>query len=398
MFNALKRNIDYRSQSVFGIPGTFLDEEIFHPDAPFLKDAPFLSTLIANPNHIGVHTLDNSESHFSGTQELEREVIKICAESLFSAQPDSVDGYVASGGTEANLQAMWVYRNYFVEHHHADLSEIGVLFSQDSHYSMTKGCNLLGIEGYALPVDEWTRQITVDHLRDQLIQWKDEGKKYIILILNMGTTMFGSVDDPQPLFKELEAFHFVFKVHIDAAFGGFIFPVTYEKNVLDFRDDRICSITLDAHKMLQAPYGTGIFLVRKGYLHYVCAESASYVQGKDHTLCGSRSGANAVAVWMVLHTYGRNGWEKKMENLMKRTDRLCEALRKHNIPYFRQHGMNLITMPSKNVPEEIAGKYFLVADQWNEKKKWWKIVVMEHITEEMISNFEHDLEKSTLGT
>ena len=25
------------------------------------------------------------------------------------------DGYVASGGTEANMQAIWVYRNFFVK-------------------------------------------------------------------------------------------------------------------------------------------------------------------------------------------------------------------------------------------------------------------------------------------
>jgi hypothetical protein len=33
---------------------------------------------------------------------------------FFKAEPGSFDGYIASGGTEANIQALWIYRNYFM--------------------------------------------------------------------------------------------------------------------------------------------------------------------------------------------------------------------------------------------------------------------------------------------
>lgn len=73
VFEALNKNANYRSETILGIPGSFLDTDIFYDDAPFLKDAPFLTTLIANPNHIGVHTLgEEHEEFFSGTQELEK--------------------------------------------------------------------------------------------------------------------------------------------------------------------------------------------------------------------------------------------------------------------------------------------------------------------------------------
>ena len=52
VFVALSKNTNYRTENIIGIPGTFLDTDIFYDDAPFLKDAPFLSTLIANPNLI----------------------------------------------------------------------------------------------------------------------------------------------------------------------------------------------------------------------------------------------------------------------------------------------------------------------------------------------------------
>jgi len=35
-------------------------------------------------------------------------LIEICAVDIMKAQPNSCDGYIASGGTEANIQAMWM--------------------------------------------------------------------------------------------------------------------------------------------------------------------------------------------------------------------------------------------------------------------------------------------------
>ena len=55
----------------------------------------------------------------------------------------------------------------------------------------------------------------------------------------------------------------------DAAYGGFIYPFTNVDNPYTFKNPNLSSISIDAHKMLQAPYGTGIFLVRKNYLKHV---------------------------------------------------------------------------------------------------------------------------------
>lgn len=72
--------------------------------------------MVANPNHIGCHTIDTDhEEMFSGTQEIEHDLIRICAEEIFKGEPQGYDGYVASGGTEANIQAMWIYRNFFMQ-------------------------------------------------------------------------------------------------------------------------------------------------------------------------------------------------------------------------------------------------------------------------------------------
>lgn len=53
VFDSLKNNVDYDKQIVLGIPASYLDDKVFNQDSSFHKDAPFMSTLIQNPNHIG---------------------------------------------------------------------------------------------------------------------------------------------------------------------------------------------------------------------------------------------------------------------------------------------------------------------------------------------------------
>lgn len=79
VFGALENNIDYANENALGVPASYLDDKVFNQDVGFVKDAPFISTLIHNPNHIGCHTLGKSESFFHGTQAIEQELIEICA-------------------------------------------------------------------------------------------------------------------------------------------------------------------------------------------------------------------------------------------------------------------------------------------------------------------------------
>lgn len=383
VFDALKQNVDFYSENTLGVPGSHLDDKVFYQDAPFLDDAPFLTTLIHNPNHIGCHTLGTSESFFKGTQAIERELIGLCSEDILNGEPEGFDGYVASGGTEANLQAIWIYRNYFQREHKASPAEISILCSQDFHYSMSKAADVLGIRMVGIPVDENDRTMDESAIRSAIQEQKAQGVKYFIVVANMMTTMFGSVDDPEPLVKVLEAENATFKLHVDGAYGGFIYPFTNPGNPLDFSNPHVNSVTLDAHKMVQAPYGTGIFLIRKNWMQYANTKEASYVEGEDYTLIGSRSGANAVAVWMILTTYGRFGWEEKMSILMKRTQWLCEQLDELKIRYFRNPNANIVTIRSEFVSVEIAKEFGLVPDN-HHQPKWFKVVVMDHVTIEKL--------------
>lgn len=387
VFSALNENVNYYNENIIGLPASHLDDKVFYQNAPFLEDAPFLSTLIHNPNHIGCHTLGSSESFFRGTQAIEKEVIETCAGNILKGgNGNDFDGYVASGGTEANMQAVWIYRNYFMQQFDASLDEIALISSSDAHYSSAKASNVFQISFYRVPVDQKSRKINQEYVKQTVETAQQEGKKYFIIVANMMTTMFGSVDDVVCYTEVLKALNLPFKLHVDGAYGGFFYPFSKPENNLNFSNPEVNSITLDAHKMLQAPYGTGIFLIRKGWMAYANTQEASYVEGEDSTLIGSRSGANAIAIWMILMTYGPNGWFEKTMVLQHRTDWLCKQLTDKEFAFYRHPDANIVTIEAQYLKPEVCKKYGLVPDN-HKNPQWYKVVVMDHVTIEKLKRF-----------
>jgi tyrosine decarboxylase/aspartate 1-decarboxylase len=389
---ALNQNKSFFDAPLLGVPASHLDGKVFSQGLPFLNDAPFLKAMIHNPNHIGCHTYGESESFFKGTHELEREVIKMCAEDIFKGAPDQQDGYISSGGTEANIQAVWIYRNFFMQKYVAASKEVGILCSEDSHYSFIKAANLLQVDIETIQVNPMDRTVSDEDLDQAIDQLRQRGVKYFVGVVNMMTTMFGSVDDIDQYVSALERTGQPFKIHVDGAYGGFFYPFSHQNSRMNFEHPHISSITVDAHKMLQAPYGTGIFLARKGLIHYTMTESASYVAGLDLTLIGSRSGANAIAVWMILMTYGPFEWYEKVQTLLLRTQWVCNQLQQMGLTYYRHPWGNIVTIKAGQFDPAIAEKYSLVPND-HHHPNWYKIVVMDHVTIDKLKGFVEEVKK-----
>ena len=388
---ALDANVNFQTSKYLGYPVSRLDQNVFNTSGAFLSDSPLLKSFIANPNNIGCHTTGKSEEAFKGSQELEKEVLDVLAVDIFKAKANEYDGYIATGGTEANIQALWIYRNHFKNSFNATLNEMVILSSEDTHYSVHKGSNLLSVDTVSIPVNFDSREIIVEELNTIVKNLIAEGKKYFMVISNMATTMFGSVDNPDIYAEILTKHNVVFKIHIDGAFGGFIYPISNKNSTINFENPNISSITIDAHKMLQAPYGTGVFLCRKGLIENVLTKEAQYVDGMDLTLVGSRSGANAIAVWMILFSYGYYGWFEKINTLLLRTEWFCNQLNQLNIEYFRDSYMNIVTIKSQYVSQELAHKFGLVPDTHNGNNKWYKVIMMDHVEIDDLLKFVNEL-------
>jgi hypothetical protein len=74
-----------------------------------------------------------------------------------------------------------------------------------------------------------------------------------------------------------------------------------------------------------------------------------------------------------------------------RTRFLCDELDKLNIRYFREPFMNIVTIHSGSISKKLAIKYDLVPQKHSEGNKWYKIVVMNHVQVEHLTNFIGEL-------
>lgn len=381
--NALEENISYYEELIMGLPGSHLDKKEFAPDAALLNGSSYLQVLVNNPNHIGVHTLGKFEPHFKGTHQLEKEVINVISEDILDGDAEKIDGYVSSGGTEGNIQAIWIFRNYFAASEEkqttpVDYKKTAILCSKDTHYSIDKAANLLNLALYKIEVDEKSREIDYQQLNSTLQKITKEGVENVIFVVNMMTTMFGSYDDISQIVPILKAAKVRYKIHVDGAYGGFLYPFSIKNPAINFQNEEITSFSLDAHKMLQAPYGTGIFLIRKGYFNNTKTESASYVVGKDYTLIGSRSGANAVSIYKILFNYGPYDWQEKMHQLVERAKWFYQEIKEMGIEAIYFEGSNIIAIHQKFITNAVANKYGLVGDNTH-NATWYKVVIMGHV-------------------
>ena len=144
---------------------------------------------------------------------------------------------------------------------------------------MAKAGNVFVLDVQKVSVNQDTREISYDSVTNAITEAKAKGRKYFIVVANMMTTMYGSVDSVEHYTTALTDNKCIFKLHVDGAYGGFYFPFTEEDDSLSFKNQYITSFTLDAHKMAQAPYGTGIFLIRKNFISFTNTKEASYVEG-----------------------------------------------------------------------------------------------------------------------
>jgi len=148
-----------------------------------------------NPNN---HALDGGRA----SSAMEKEAVAELAR-MFGWQTHL--GHLCSGGTMANLEALWIAGQLAPGKR--------ILASQQAHYTHRRLSEVLKLEFEAVPCDRNGR-LDLTALQKLL----DQGKIGTV-IATLGTTAIGSVD-PLPEILKLRARH-GFRLHADAAYGGY---------------------------------------------------------------------------------------------------------------------------------------------------------------------------------
>jgi aromatic-L-amino-acid decarboxylase len=174
--------------------------------------------------------------------------------------PPEARGILTSGGSFANLVALVCARHEKL----GDRFHDGVIYVSDQvHHSVSKGARFVGFAPEQLRVIETGEDLRLipERLAEAIAADRRAGKRPAVAVASAGTTNTGVVDDLVGL-SELTRRENLW-LHIDAAYGGF-FAMTERGKARLAGMELADSITVDPHKGLFLPYGTGCLLVRDG--------------------------------------------------------------------------------------------------------------------------------------
>lgn len=169
-------------------------------------------------------------------------------------------GFLTTGGSLANFSALVVARR---EKLPADFLRGTVYTSDQVHHSLQKAAMLAGLPPEnvrALPADGRFR-LDPQAVGAAIAEDRARGYQPFLLVASAGTVNTGAVD-PLPPLADLAAREGLW-LHVDGAYGGF-FALTARGRQVLAGIERADSVTLDPHKGLFLPYGTGCLLVRNG--------------------------------------------------------------------------------------------------------------------------------------
>lgn len=222
--------------------------------------------------------------------------------------PVGTAGLFTPGGSMATFNAILCARE---RHLGVDLRE-GTLYTSDqAHHSIVKSAKLAGIfpdRVRMVPVDADYR-MRMDALAGAVAQDRQLGLRPFLVVSSAGTTNTGAVDpldDIADFCAQESLWH-----HIDGAYGAFFHLCPALQPLLQglSRGD---SLTLDPHKGMFLPYGTGALLVRDGSaLRAVHAATAGYLpetqaEFYDPAQYGPElsRGFPGLRVWMAVKMFG----------------------------------------------------------------------------------------------
>ncbi|MDQ2189658.1 MULTISPECIES: pyridoxal-dependent aspartate 1-decarboxylase PanP [unclassified Vibrio] len=259
-------------------------------------------------------------------------------------------GAFCSGGTIANITALWVARNnalkadgdfqgvekegLFKAMRHYGYHGLAILVSDRGHYSLKKAADVLGIgqEGLVCVKTDHNNRLCPQDLKAQMAHLKSQKIKPFAVVGVAGTTETGNIDPLRDIANicQQEGCHF----HVDAAWGGATLMSNNHRHLLN-GIELADSVTIDAHKQLYIPMGAGMVLFKKPDAMHSIEHHAQYILRKgskdlgSHTLEGSRSGM-AMLVYASMHIISRPGYELLIDQSLAKARYFADLIKEQD--------------------------------------------------------------------
>ncbi len=262
--------------------------------------------------------------------------------------PTTARGFLTSGGSLATFSAVVTARRERLPENFLS----GILYASDqAHHSVQKAALLAGFplqNVRAIPSDAKFR-LQIDALVQVIAADRKAGLVPFLIVGNAGTTNTGAVDDLNALADLAQQENLW--LHVDAAYGGF-FMLTAQGRESMAGIERADSVTLDPHKGLFLPFGTGSLVVRDGaalkrahsvQAHYLPAtqDDADLINFYELSPELSRD-FRGLRVWLPLKMHGLGPFRQALEEKLALTHWATAEL--HSIP-----GIEILAEPQLSI-------------------------------------------------
>ncbi|WNY25731.1 tyrosine decarboxylase MfnA [Methanolapillus millepedarum] len=328
---------------------------------------------------------------FLGTCEMEKQVIEMAASLLKHPNPSDAAGHLTSGGTESNIEAVY----HMKARHPGDKdTKLNLVVPATAHFSFEKIANMFNIQLRKTDLDSSYRALprSVESKIDE---------NTIGLIGIAGNTEFGEMDPVGALSEIAQKYNL--PLHIDAAFGGFVYPFLKDQNELNqfgFNLPGVTSVSMDPHKMGFSVIPAGIILFKDDSvldhsLDKIKVKTPYLTSKFQSTLTGTRPGSAVAATYAVMKHLGREGYEKNVEHCLGLTEHLFKKLIGIKLKP-KYPAINILTVEVGGVQQTTHIRRCL-----REQFGWYvsetktktalRMVLMPHVTMEDIDQFVLDL-------
>jgi glutamate decarboxylase len=276
---------------------------------------------------------------------------------------DTSLGVFTTGGTTANLTALWVARNksfppkgsfesiekngFFEAIKAHDLERAVVLVSKRGHFSLRKAGGILGIGNQnIIPIDvDSNRSIDLIKLKAKIRELQTGGKTKIIAIIGIAGATETGIIDPLPELADIckaRGIHF----HVDAAWGG---PVLLSEKYCHLLKgiEQADSVAIDCHKQFYMPMTSGMVYFKDPRAMDWIVYHARYVNRPGSvdlgikTLEGSRE-ANSLILDSALKIMGSKGYALMIEHGIETAKQFAGKIEQRSL-------FQLVTRPQLNI-------------------------------------------------
>jgi len=239
------------------------------------------------------------------------------------------DGIFVSGGSNANLVAMFSARNKILPESRFEgydrNEKLTAFVNEQAHYSFETAANILGIgaKNVIKVKSDKNGKLIPEELENEIVASIQRGEKPFFAAATCATTLLGAYDPIDEMAGICQKYNLW--LHADGSFGGSLIlsdKYRYMMKGIEKTD----SFAWHPHKLMNIPLVCSALLVKKrGTLqHNITDINTDYIfhdidavedLGKKSIQCGRR--VDAVKLWFAWKYYGLEGYQKRIDNLIE---------------------------------------------------------------------------------